>query len=159
MNSSPGKCRHQFEAEHRKAWQSGLIIIAATIGLAVHGSRPYGPIHILGIGGGIFSLFFFFGQLVPGSCCLRVCEHGLAIRTLFIQYFIRWEMIQGFSVITQTKGDRVAIHVDPALGIGRTLPLYFTYRLPASELEQTLREELANFTGHTEEHATLPPSE
>lgn len=142
MDSSHGKCKRQFEAEHRKVWQNGLIVVAVTIGIAIHGSRPYGPLHLMGVCSGIILTVFHFAQLIPSSYCLRVCERGLVIRTLFIRQFIRWESIQSFSVVAGAEGDRVAIHVDPSLGIGRTVPLHFTYRLPASELAQTLQQNL-----------------
>ena len=139
MANSPGKCVEQFDAEHGKAWLCAFVIAAVTGAFALHGSRPYGPLHLMGIGGGVVSLFFPLAQIVPGSCCLRVCEHGVIIRTLFSRRFIAWESIHDFSVQATAAGDRVALHVDPALGIGRVFPLYFTYRLPAGGLAQRLQ--------------------
>lgn len=142
MADSPGKCIQQFDAEYGKALQYGLMIVVLPIAFAVHGSRPYGLVHLMGIGSGIIAASFQFGQLLPGSTCLRICEKGVVIRTLFIGLLIRWEFIHDFSVQTSAAGDRVVIHVDPSRGIGRKVPLYFTYRLPASELAQALQRSM-----------------
>ena len=158
MNTQAGKCLEQLNAEHGKAWLNAIVIAVVTIAFSLHGSVPYGPVHLMGIGGGTVALLFQIARLIPGSCCLRVCERGLIIRTLFTGQFLPWNSINEFSVQSTMSGDRVAVHVDPSLGIGRTLPLHFTYQLPPIELAHKLQQTIpTNDRGQAVTH--VPESE
>ena len=149
MTNSPGACIEQYDAEPGKAlWYAGIFAVV-TAGFAVHGRVPYGLLHLMGIVGSIVYVLFALAQLLPGSCCLRVYEKGIVIRTLFVSHFIAWSSINGFSVTPQFQGPRVTLSLDPSLGIGRQFPLYFTYKLSPELLADKLTTIKARYSDET----------
>jgi hypothetical protein len=145
MSNESGPCLEQLDAENGKAWRYSALLAAVTIGIALHGSRSYGVVHMMGIIGGSFSVLLQLAQIIPGSCCLRLCERALVIRTLFSRLKIDWQDIESVSVQATSSGDRVVLHPDPKVGYGRSLPLHSTYRLHAN----TLADKLSSFLGQS----------
>lgn len=71
---------------------------------------------------------------------LRVYEQGILARTEHGKFFFPWRDIHDFTVRSSLSSERVALNVEPTLQIGRVVLLYYTHRLPASELARQLRE-------------------
>lgn len=149
MSNSPGACIEQYDAEYGKALWCVCFFAVVTAGLAVIGRVPHGPLHLMGVVCGIVVILFQLSQLLPGSRCLRVCEKGIVIRTLFVSRFIPWSSISGFSISQQSQGPRVTLSVDSSLGIGRQFPLFFTYQLSPESLAGKLTTSKARYADET----------
>lgn len=144
MTNKPRQCIKQFDSENGQAWLGTAFFAAFTVGFAIRCTWwPHGWLSRMAIGAGIISMMFQIGQVIPGACCLRICENGLVIRTLFSGHFIQWEDILDVSVQPSTPGDRVTLHLNPKLGLGRTMPMFFTYRMPPDTLAEELRTYLS----------------
>jgi hypothetical protein len=69
MTLESRKCVEQFNTKQRKPPLAAVLLSLVTLGIALHGSRPYGPVYLIEIIGGTFSAAIAIASISPRSCC------------------------------------------------------------------------------------------